>query len=243
MSALAPASRSTRCEPPPIMIGGPPAWTGLGTASNPWANTPASSIFTSPSAKHARSRSTTASSRSMRVAGARERDAHRLVLAGQPPGAEARLDPPVGQQVEGGQLLGEHDGMVVVDAEDAAADAQRRRRLGGDGHRGHGGDRLHRDGSWPPAPARVRCSGRRGAGLRTRAPRCGGPSPATRRPSPRRRPGPRTGTAAGSCAPAALDDRAPVGDGREVTEPAFVVSPASTTRHWPVTYLASSLAR
>jgi predicted methyltransferase MtxX (methanogen marker protein 4) len=67
----------------------------------------------------------------------RERQAEGPVLGLAPARAEAELESAVGQQVEGGRLLGEHGRHVVVDAEDAAADAERVRARGG--HR-HGGD-------------------------------------------------------------------------------------------------------
>ena len=67
------------------------------------------------------------------------RDAESFVLGRHPPGAEAGLHSTLGEQIEGGELLGEHDRMVEVDVEHAAADAQRRRRRGGRHHRGDGG--------------------------------------------------------------------------------------------------------
>ena len=73
-----------------------------------------------------------------------EGDVGRLVLRAQPACAQAELESTVGQEVERGRLLGEHRGVVVVNAEDAAADAQCGRRFGGHGHSGDGGQRLNR---------------------------------------------------------------------------------------------------
>ena len=78
----------------------------------------------------------------MRTPGGSIGDAEALVLGGDPAGAEADLHAAVGEQVEGGQLLGQHDRLVEVDVEDAAADAQRGGRRRGGGHRG---DRGHVD--------------------------------------------------------------------------------------------------
>ena len=50
---------------------------------------------------------------------------HRVVLVAAPAGADAELEPAVGEQVERRGLLRKHGGHVVVDAEHPAADAQR----------------------------------------------------------------------------------------------------------------------
>ena len=45
-----------------------------------------------------------------------------LVVGNQPAGAEAELEPAVGEEVDGGRLLGEHDRMPVVVVEDKRPD-------------------------------------------------------------------------------------------------------------------------
>ena len=77
-------------------------------------------------------------------AGAIPRHTHRLVLALQPSGAEAELEAAFGEEVEGGDFLCEHDGLAVVDAEDAGTDVDRARRLDRYGHRGDRREVLHR---------------------------------------------------------------------------------------------------
>ena len=79
----------------------------------------------------------------MRTPGRSIGDAEPLVLGGDPARPEPDLQATLGEQVERGQLLGQHHGLVEVDVEDPAADAQvgghRRRRR-------HRGDRCHVDG-------------------------------------------------------------------------------------------------
>ena len=62
-------------------------------------------------------------------------DARLLVVAAHPPRPEPELEPAPRQHVEGGRLLGQHDGMAVVVVEDERADPQRRGGVG----RGHEG--------------------------------------------------------------------------------------------------------
>ncbi len=62
-------------------------------------------------------------------------DAGLLVVGGHPSRAESELDPALGDEVEGGDLLCEHHRVAVVVAEDERADPERRRRLGGDRER------------------------------------------------------------------------------------------------------------
>ncbi len=71
-------------------------------------------------------------------------DAEAVVLGGHPAGAEAHLQAALGEEVDRGQLLGQDVGVVVVDGEDPAPDAQVRRDPCG---RHHGGDRRHVDGA------------------------------------------------------------------------------------------------
>ena len=54
-------------------------------------------------------------------------DARLLVVADHPAGTEADLDTTVGQHVHRGELLGEHDRVLVVVVEHERADAQSRR--------------------------------------------------------------------------------------------------------------------
>ena len=58
----------------------------------------------------------------MRRPGVSNVEPHRLVLDAAPARPDADLEPAVGQQVEGRDLLRQHGGDVVVDAEDAAAE-------------------------------------------------------------------------------------------------------------------------
>lgn len=67
-------------------------------------------------------------------AGAVLGDARFLVVRAHPPGAQADLEPALGEHVERGELLGHDDGVPVVVAEHDGPDAQR---LGGDGRGGH----------------------------------------------------------------------------------------------------------
>ncbi len=55
-------------------------------------------------------------------------DARSLVVGGHPAGAEPDLQPSVGQHVDRRQLLGQHDGVLVVVVPHERADAQGRRR-------------------------------------------------------------------------------------------------------------------
>ena len=65
-----------------------------------------------------------------------------LVVDGHPPGADAELEPAVGEQVERRGLVGDDDGVAVVVAEHAALPTRSvRRRLGRQRHRG---DRCER---------------------------------------------------------------------------------------------------
>ncbi len=63
-------------------------------------------------------------------------DARLLVVGGHPSGAQPELDPALGEQVEGGDLLGQHDRVPVVVAEDQRSDPQGGGGLGrhGQGH-------------------------------------------------------------------------------------------------------------
>ncbi len=72
----------------------------------------------------------------------------RLVVVGlHPPRAEAELDPALSGQVQGGDLLGQHDRMAVVVVEDERSDPQGRRRLRR--HRqGHQGPELVAEVVW-----------------------------------------------------------------------------------------------
>ena len=64
----------------------------------------------------------------MRTPGAVVRDARLLVVGLHPAGADAELDAAAGEHVERGDLLRQHDRVLVVVVEDEAADAQRRGR-------------------------------------------------------------------------------------------------------------------
>ncbi len=71
-------------------------------------------------------------------------DAHGPVLRLDPARAEPDLQAPAGQEVEGGQLLGQHRRQVIVDAEHPAADPDGIGRRGGNGHGGDGSEILDR---------------------------------------------------------------------------------------------------
>ena len=60
-------------------------------------------------------------------------DARLLVVAGQPAGAQPELDPALGEEVEGGHLLGQDDRVPVVVVEDQGAHPEVGGGLGGDG--------------------------------------------------------------------------------------------------------------
>ena len=64
------------------------------------------------------------------------RDAEPLVLGGHPPGAEPHLEAAIRHHVEGRELFGQHDRVVIVDAEHTTAHAQPGRRHRRRGHRG-----------------------------------------------------------------------------------------------------------
>ena len=75
--------------------------------------------------------------RSMRTPGRSYGHARLLVVADHPAGAEADLEPTVGQHVHRGQLLGEHDRVLVVVVPHERADAQVGGRVGGRHQRRH----------------------------------------------------------------------------------------------------------
>ena len=68
-------------------------------------------------------------------------DARLLVVGGHPARPQAELHPALGEQVEGGDLLGQHDRVAVVVAEHQGADPQVGGGLGGHGQ-GHQGPEL-----------------------------------------------------------------------------------------------------
>ena len=67
-------------------------------------------------------------------------DAEPFVLGRDPTRPETDLEPAVGEQVDRGHLLGQHDRLVKVDVEDAAADTQPGGDRGGGRHRRDRGD-------------------------------------------------------------------------------------------------------
>ena len=132
-SASRPASVRTRRPPPPIRIGGPPRRERLRLAverGDPVVVARRGARLGGPEPpEHLQRLGQPLDAQAWPV----ERDPGRLVVSRHPPGADAEVEAPSGEQVEGRGLLGEHDGMPVVVGEDHGADPKGGRRVG----RGH----------------------------------------------------------------------------------------------------------
>ena len=138
-----PARSAAAREWPPTTIG-IGALGGLGFDDTRWneANSPSK---LAPSLAHrARMAPTYSSVRAPRRA---HGHAEGVELLLQPADADAELDPPARQVVEGGQLLGQHDRVALREDEDAGGEAERRRDRGDVGQpdqRVRDGRRRHR---------------------------------------------------------------------------------------------------
>ena len=126
MSAWRAAKERTRLPPPPMMSGGPGRCTGSGREGVPehlvvlaveverpvGAQQALDDLDRLLEARHPHRGE---------VVG----EAGLVVVGAHPAGAETQLEAPLAQHVEGGGLLGQHEGVAVVVAEDQRAHAQR----------------------------------------------------------------------------------------------------------------------
>ena len=205
MSASRAAMPSTRWPPPPIRIGGHGRCTGFGQPVELGHLVVLALERERPvgeqALQHGEALHEAVDAHAGRVVG----DAGGVVVGAHPAGADADLQPAVGEHVHGGQLLGQHDRVLVVVVEHQRADPQRGGGVGGRHHRRHGRQLV------------AEVVGH-GEAWSSRGPRPGGPAPPTPSGSAPTTPGRRSGTGE------APSWRRPYPPGRMERDPAATVA-------------------